>query len=114
MANNPTPSVDQIRERAYQLWQADGRPEGRSTEYWLRAEADLAGTADPGDGRGEEGAPTAMDEPAAAPAKGRRKAAPTEAPAEAAAQESEGRGGYVQQKRTRRKAEGFRAPGIPR
>jgi hypothetical protein len=30
--------VDQtIRERAYQLWDEDGRPEGRSDEYWERA-----------------------------------------------------------------------------
>ena len=27
-----------IRERAYALWEADGMPEGRQEEYWLRAE----------------------------------------------------------------------------
>jgi hypothetical protein len=26
-----------IRERAYQLWQADGAPEGKADEYWHRA-----------------------------------------------------------------------------
>jgi hypothetical protein len=26
-----------IRERAYELWHADGEPEGRSEEYWHRA-----------------------------------------------------------------------------
>jgi hypothetical protein len=26
-----------IRERAYQLWQEDGAPEGKSDEYWHRA-----------------------------------------------------------------------------
>jgi hypothetical protein len=26
-----------IRERAYQLWEADGRPEGRADTYWHRA-----------------------------------------------------------------------------
>ena len=26
-----------IRERAYSLWEADGRPEGRDLEYWERA-----------------------------------------------------------------------------
>lgn len=25
------------RERAYSLWEADGRPEGRMDEYWFRA-----------------------------------------------------------------------------
>ena len=29
---------DRIREDAYLLWNADGRPEGRAEEYWLRAE----------------------------------------------------------------------------
>ena len=27
-----------IREQAYYLWEQDGRPEGRETEYWTRAE----------------------------------------------------------------------------
>jgi hypothetical protein len=27
-----------IRERAYHLWDADGRPHGRDQEYWERAE----------------------------------------------------------------------------
>ncbi len=26
-----------IRERAYTLWEEDGRPEGRADEYWARA-----------------------------------------------------------------------------
>ncbi len=26
-----------IRERAYQLWQADGSPDGRADEFWARA-----------------------------------------------------------------------------
>ena len=30
---------DRIRERAYHLWEADGRPEGREQEYWEQAEA---------------------------------------------------------------------------
>jgi hypothetical protein len=32
-----------IRERAFALWEADGRPEGREMEYWLRAEQEFAG-----------------------------------------------------------------------
>lgn len=32
-----------IRERAYQLWEADGRPEGRAVEHWVRAEAEVGG-----------------------------------------------------------------------
>jgi hypothetical protein len=26
-----------IRERAYQLWEADGAPEGKAEHYWYRA-----------------------------------------------------------------------------
>jgi hypothetical protein len=60
-ANDP----DQIRERAYQLWQADGCPEGLALDYWLRAEADLAGEADAGDPAiaGDDKPPAPMDEP---------------------------------------------------
>jgi hypothetical protein len=49
-----------VRERAYALWEREGRPEGRAEEHWFRAEAELraeeadpsAGTADrPGERR---------------------------------------------------------------
>jgi hypothetical protein len=30
-----------IAERAYALWENDGRPDGRDQEYWFRAEAEL-------------------------------------------------------------------------
>jgi hypothetical protein len=31
-----------IRERAYAIWEAEGRPEGKEVEHWLRAEAEVA------------------------------------------------------------------------
>lgn len=31
-----------IRERAYYLWEQDGRPHGRDIEYWSRAAAETA------------------------------------------------------------------------
>jgi hypothetical protein len=31
-----------IEEHAYSLWEADGRPEGRALEYWLRAEQEVS------------------------------------------------------------------------
>jgi hypothetical protein len=44
MAGNTSWTHDQaadaemrIRERAYQLWQQDGAPEGKADEYWHRA-----------------------------------------------------------------------------
>jgi hypothetical protein len=41
MSDNPLendPKRDRlIRERAYHLWEAEGRPEGRDLDYWERA-----------------------------------------------------------------------------
>ena len=31
-----------IRERAYAIWEQDGRPEGRSLDHWSRAEAEIS------------------------------------------------------------------------
>jgi hypothetical protein len=36
-----------IRQRAYELWERDGRPEGRELEYWLMAESELARGTEP-------------------------------------------------------------------
>ncbi|WP_309086626.1 DUF2934 domain-containing protein [Chelativorans sp.] len=37
---NETPDdrAERIRQRAYELWEAEGRQEGRTDEYWKRAE----------------------------------------------------------------------------
>jgi hypothetical protein len=35
------PTDQQIRERAYQLWEKFGRPDGRADEFWHIAEQDL-------------------------------------------------------------------------
>lgn len=32
---------EKIRLRAYAIWQAEGEPEGREEEFWLRAEAEF-------------------------------------------------------------------------
>jgi hypothetical protein len=54
-----------ITERARQLWEEDGRPKGRDTEYWLKAEDELAphsvaGEEDPADA-GDEDPMKALD-----------------------------------------------------
>ena len=36
-----TAIAEQLRQTAYFLWEQDGRPEGRSMEYWLKAKAML-------------------------------------------------------------------------
>jgi hypothetical protein len=35
------PTDEQIRRRAYQLWEQHGRPEGRDVQFWLRAKDEL-------------------------------------------------------------------------
>ena len=36
---------EQIERKAYELWDADGRPEGQDQAYWFKAVAALAGEA---------------------------------------------------------------------
>ena len=33
--------IDQLRNRAYQIWERKGRPQGRDLEHWLEAEREL-------------------------------------------------------------------------
>jgi hypothetical protein len=122
MANQTGPvDADRIRQRAFELWEQDGRPEGRDMDYWFRAEAELAGEGASGletpvasgtssQGAGARGRPSATDpgKAGASPSRGQgtadggaKKAA---APKEAALAEE--RGEYVQQRRSRKKAEG--------
>jgi hypothetical protein len=34
-----------IRTRAYEIWQAEGQPDGRALEHWCRAEAEAVAPA---------------------------------------------------------------------
>jgi hypothetical protein len=43
----PGVSDDAIRDRAYFLWEADGRPDGRGDHYWGLALAELTAAAAP-------------------------------------------------------------------
>lgn len=36
-ADAPAEDEQQIRDRAYRLWESEGRPEGRADDYWHRA-----------------------------------------------------------------------------
>lgn len=112
---------DEIRHRAYILWNQDGCPEGRALEYWLRAEAELASEGQAAGGGGGNGAeaPRAADEPEPparptwARAKAKEKAEPKAAavdmaPETAPSDETVAKrhASLVQQRRTRAKAEG--------
>lgn len=39
--SNPVPSRDQIRERAYQLYESRGRADGQAQQDWLTAEEQI-------------------------------------------------------------------------
>ena len=41
----PPPTEDAVRERAYQIWQEVGSPEGDHDEHWSRARAELEAEA---------------------------------------------------------------------
>lgn len=38
-----------VEERAYALWEADGRPEGRALDYWLQAEREIVNQSSGGE-----------------------------------------------------------------
>jgi hypothetical protein len=33
---------EQLRQRAYRIWESEGRPEGMQSQHWARAERELA------------------------------------------------------------------------
>ncbi len=37
------PAQYDIAQRAYELWERDGRPQGRDQEYWFHAEREMIG-----------------------------------------------------------------------
>jgi hypothetical protein len=57
--------TDAIRARAYLLWEADGRPEGRAEHYWRLAQAAAA----PAKVKRASGAKTAAAAPGKKPSK---------------------------------------------
>ena len=62
---DPSPADEQrIRERAYHLWEVDGRPEGRDAEYWERARELEAIASNPGAGQRPVSEPVVMDQAA--------------------------------------------------
>ena len=42
---------ERIRKRAHEIWEEEGRPEGREYSYWLRARADIRNADDAEQGR---------------------------------------------------------------
>ena len=61
IAREPDAERD-VARRAYELWEAEGRPHGRDREHWDRAAQDAAATATPGEAA--EPAPPVAAKPA--------------------------------------------------
>jgi hypothetical protein len=59
-----TPDAETVARRAHEIWEQEGRPEGRHREHWQTAERELSAGAE--DDAGPE--PVARDEDTAAPA----------------------------------------------
>lgn len=85
------PSEAAIRERAYFLWEAAGRPEGAGDHFWHLAQAEAAApepakppkakagaakTSSKGKPRAESDAPKAKSRPKSAGAKSAKRATP--------------------------------------
>lgn len=53
---------EQIRQRAYALWDSEGRPDGRDQDFWYRAERLLSekGTLDTSEDMTDEQSATPM------------------------------------------------------
>jgi DUF2934 family protein len=37
-----TDRLERVRQRAYELWEQEGRPDGKEEEHWRRADAEIA------------------------------------------------------------------------
>jgi hypothetical protein len=46
---------ERIRHRAYQIWEAEGRPEGRGAQHWAQARDELGGNDAAEDNASAEG-----------------------------------------------------------
>jgi hypothetical protein len=51
-------SEEAIRERAYDIWEREGRPAGRDFDHWVQAQVELAAEVTKGNG-GKSSAPRA-------------------------------------------------------
>jgi Protein of unknown function (DUF2934) len=62
MTDKSKPSEADIRKRAHEIWERDGRPEFRDQEHWHKAEAELAAAGPQGnEGEGSKTAALAFD-----------------------------------------------------
>ena len=71
-----------IRQRAYEIWQREGRPEGREDEHWQRAQAEImaedGAAANQAPNRAAAGSKPQSEPPSPTPPPRRRTAAKPE------------------------------------
>jgi len=48
----PAEHEQAIRERAYAIWEEEGRPDRKEAQHWLRAEAEITSSRDNVDAQG--------------------------------------------------------------
>jgi hypothetical protein len=56
VTETPRSAEEEIRRRAYELYEQDGRQDGRDREHWLRAEAEVLGRGGAHPRRGQKSA----------------------------------------------------------
>jgi hypothetical protein len=66
---------DRIRHRAYQIWEEDGRPQGREHEHWERAVSEIEAEDNAAQAQSKADDPAELDAPPAKPATKPRAAA---------------------------------------
>jgi hypothetical protein len=52
---------ERIRRRAHEIWEQEGRPEGRDDEFWRRAETEIRMETQSDAGAGETSVPPGSD-----------------------------------------------------
>ena len=67
---------EQVRERAYQIWEREGRQDGRAEEHWWQAEQELAEPAESAASDIVAAAPAAAESRTNGSAKPAKSAAP--------------------------------------
>jgi hypothetical protein len=70
------PSQEAIAQRAHEIWESEGRPEGRAMEHWLRAVSELKAQSAENNAASRESNGHAEQEPSVNRARTTRRTAP--------------------------------------
>jgi hypothetical protein len=74
---------ERIRQRAYHIWEREGRPEGRHEQHWAQASREIAAEGGTSTAPGDSPTPTAPDHGGTTPGEAAAAAAAVNAPREA-------------------------------